>query len=266
MAEEQGREARLSISTKSGRYYLTDRIREEVNFRATCQSRGLRPPPAQKPPAPRSRVVHLPDREQWAIPPCDLENAIADRESHRRFAAIPLSLAELAFLLWATQGVRDVLHEAAILRTVPSAGCRHPLETYLAVLRVDGLEPGLYRYLPLDHALVHERDVANLPARLTAATRGQSFTGQAAVTFIWAAVPTRTEWRYAEASYKVIALDAGHVCQNLYLACAAIGAGTCAIAAYDQALVDELLGVDGSDEFGIYLAPVGKLSGVTGKE
>ena len=69
----------------------------------------------------------------------------------------------------------------------------------------------------------------------------------------------RTEWRYAEASYKVIALDAGHVCQNLYLACEAIGAGTCAIAAYNQALADELLGIDGDEEFTVYLAPVGKI-------
>ena len=83
--------------------------------------------------------------------------------------------------------------------------------------------------------------------------------GFPAVTFIWTALPERTEWRYAEASYKVIALDAGHVCQNLYLACQAVGCGTCAIAAYNQTLLDELLGVDGSDEFAVYLAPVGKL-------
>lgn len=87
----------------------------------------------------------------------------------------------------------------------------------------------------------------------------QRFAGQAAVTFIWTALPERTEWRYAEASYKVIALDAGHACQNLYLACQAVSCGTCAIAAYSQTLVDELLGVDGRDEFAVYLAPVGKL-------
>jgi hypothetical protein len=62
-----------------------------------------------------------------------------------------------------------------------------------------------------------------------------------------------------EAAYKVIALDAGHLCQNLYLACEAIGAGTCAIAAYDQDRADELLGVDGEEEFSVYLAPVGKV-------
>ncbi len=247
------------ITITTGRYYLTDRIRDVVNFWTTSQSEGLRPPPVQKPMSPGSRIVTLPNRDTWSIPPCDLQTAIANRESHRQFTAEPLSLDELAFLLWATQGVRQELHEAAVLRTVPSAGCRHPFETYLAILRVDSLENGIYRYLPLDHSLVFVKAVDTLAGHLTVATRGQSFTGQAAVTFLWSAIPERTEWRYAEASYKVIALDAGHVCQNLYLACEAIGAGTCAIAAYDQTLVDLLLGVDGDEEFCVYIAPVGKV-------
>lgn len=248
-----------TITTESGRYFLTDRIREEVNFYCTPQSEGIDPPPVQKPTQPGSRIIPLPTRQEWSIKAYDLQTAIADRESHRRFTDEHLSLDELAFLLWSTQGVRAVIHEAAVLRTVPSAGCRHPFETYLGVLRVAGLDPGLYRYLPLDHALVYERDIPNLPAYLTAACRGQAFAGQAAVTFIWTAVMARTEWRYAEASYKVIALDAGHVCQNLYLACEAIDAGTCAIAAYNQSLSDELLGVDGNEESTVYIAPVGKV-------
>jgi SagB-type dehydrogenase family enzyme len=248
-----------TITTESGRYFLTDHIRDEVNFWATEQSGGVQPPPVQKPVPPGSSIIRLANQETWAIPHCHLQSAIAGRQSHRRFTAESLSLDELAFLLWATQGVRHVIHDDAVLRTVPSAGNRHPLETYLAVLSVVGLERGIYRYLPVNHALVHERHVENLPALLTAATRGQSFTGQSAVTFIWTAIPARTEWRYAEASYKVIALDAGHACQNLYLACHAVTAGTCAIAAYDQNLSDALLGVDGDSEFTVYIAPVGKI-------
>ena len=249
-----------TITTEIGRYFLTDRIREEIDFRTTPQSRGVRPPPIQMPVPADSVIIELPDQESWGIPPCDLHTAIANRESHRQFTLEPLSLEELAFLLWATQGVREEIHEAAVLRTVPSAGCRHPFETYLAVQRVQNLTPSIYRYLPLDNAIVFVRDVENLPAHLTAATHGQRFTGQAAVTFLWTVIPERTEWRYAEASYKVIALDAGHVCQNLYLASEAIGAGTCAIAAYNQTLVDSLLGVDGDEEFCVYIAPVGKVS------
>ena len=250
---------KMQITRQSGRYFLTDRIREQVDWWGTPQALDEDPPPVQKPVPPGAEIVPLPGENDRQIAPCDLVKAIGGRESRRHYLAEPLSLAELAFLLWSTQGVRSERHDAAVLRTVPSAGCRHPLETYLAVLRVTGLTPGIYRYLPLDHALVRVSAPDDLGARLIAACRSQRFAGQAAVTFLWTAVPSRTEWRYLEASYKVIALDAGHACQNLYLACEAIGAGTCAIAAYDQDLADRLLEVDGDEEFTLYLAPVGKV-------
>ena len=250
----------LPITTTTGRYFLTDRIREEVNFRITAQSLGQAPPPVQKPIPADAHTIVLPGMENWNIPVIDLVTAIGSRKSRRNFLDDPLTLDELSLLLWATQGVRAIKHEAAVLRTVPSAGCRHPFETYLAILRVEGLEKGIYRYLPLDHSLVLENTSGDdIAARLVMATHGQRFAGEAAVTFIWTAIPARTEWRYAEAFYKVIAIDAGHVCQNLYLACEAIGAGTCAIAAYCQNLVDELIGVDGDSEMAVYLAPVGKV-------
>jgi SagB-type dehydrogenase family enzyme len=145
------------------------------------------------------------------------------------------------------------------LRTVPSAGARHAFETYLCVSNVDELQPGIYRYLPVEHELAHVVSVADLPERITTATLGQAFAGQSACTFVWTAIPYRMEWRYGLAAHRVILMDAGHLCQNLYLASAAVGAGTCAIAAYHQELMDRLLGVDGVDEFTVYLAPVGKI-------
>ena len=96
---------------------------------------------------------------------------------------------------------------------------------------------------------------------IVAASLGQPFPGKAAVTFIWTAIPYRMEWRYGIAAHKVIAIDAGHVCQNLYLAGEAIGAGTCAIAAYDQEAMDRFVRVDGTDAFVIYLAPAGRVEG-----
>lgn len=80
----------------------------------------------------------------------------------------------------------------------------------------------------------------------------------AAAFFMWTSLPYRMEWRYSIASAKIIAIDAGHVCQNLYLACEAIGCGTCGIGAYWQDLMDRFLGVDGEDEFAVYMAPVGR--------
>jgi SagB-type dehydrogenase family enzyme len=142
-------------------------------------------------------------------------------------------------------------------RTVPSGGARHPFETYLVIRRVEGLEPGLCRYLPLEHKLYFLGPLAERQALLDAAWDGRRMLEQSAVVFLWTALPYRTEWRYTIVAHKIIAQDSGHLCQNLYLACEAIGAGTCAVGAYTQAAVDALLGVDGEEEFVIYMAPVG---------
>ncbi len=166
----------------------------------------------------------------------------------------------MSFLLWATQGIREQSGAGHARRTVPSAGARHALETYLCVLGVEGLDRGFYRYLPLEHQLVVEYRDEDVAEKIAAAAFQQKWMSGAAVVFVWSAIPYRMEWRYGLAAHKVILLDAGHVCQNLYLACEAIGAGTCAVAAYDQELMDQLLRIDGKDECVIYLAAAGKVS------
>jgi SagB-type dehydrogenase family enzyme len=242
------------------REFLKDTIRQQIDFSETDQNRGVPPPPVEKPFLADADRLQLPPVGQWqGIESVDLATAIGDRQSRRAFSPNPLNLDSISFLLWATQGVREQDDDGTVLRTVPSAGNRHALETYVATLRVNGLKMGLYRYLPLEHQLLHLFDDEQMPQKLTEATLGQSFIGKAAAVFIWTSIPYRMEWRYGLAAHKVIALDAGHVCQNLYLACEAIRAGTCAVAAYHQQLMDRLVQVDGRDEFVIYLAPVGKI-------
>ncbi len=229
----------------------------------TDQSNEIPAPPVQKPYPPEARLIDLPSAEMSGLGQAPLADVIRDRESRRRFSAEPLTLEELSFLLWATQGVRRVVTQDGrrlrSYRTVPSGGGRHALETYLVANRVDGIEPGLYRYLPLQHKLRFERTDPGLAERIAQAAFEQTFIKEGAVIFIWTTIPYRAEWRYSLAAHKMIAQDSGHVCQNLYLASEAIGAGTCAIAAYHQKPLDDLIGVDGEDEFVIYLAPVGKL-------
>ncbi|MDI6723191.1 MAG: SagB/ThcOx family dehydrogenase [Methanobacterium sp.] len=240
------------------RYFLKDSIRKTINFAYTDQNQGIRPPPIEKPYSPDKPRIELPKIDWSQMYNINLVNAIGNRESRRMYSPEPLSLEELSFLLWATQGVRFISGVNAF-RTVPSAGCRHALETYLAIFNVEDVTQGIYRYLPLSHELIFEFEEEGLKEKVIKATMGQTFAGRGALTFIWSAIPYRMEWRYGLASYKEIALDAGHVGQNLYLACEAIGAGTCAIAAYDQEYLDNLLRLDGEDEFAIYIAPVGKI-------
>lgn len=241
------------------RYFLKDTIRKSINFAYTDQNKGIAPPPIEKPysiDAPRIKLPQMDSlKQKYNI---KLTEAIWRRESRRKYSKRPINLEELSFLLWATQGIRYISGPNAF-RNVPSAGCRHALETYLAMFNVEDINPGIYRYLPLSHELIFEKDEDNLKNKIIKGTMGQIFAGSGALTFIWTAIPYRMEWRYGLASYKEIALDAGHVCQNLYLASEAIGAGTCAIAAYNQEYMDQLLNLDGEDEFVIYIAPVGKL-------
>ena len=242
------------------KFFLKDTIRKMVDFSQTAQNQGLPPPPLQKPYPADAALISLARPGEWTgVGAVSVAEAIARRKSHRSFRQQLFTLDELSFLLWATQGLRKAPGESCGLRTVPSAGCRHAFETYLAIYRVRGLEPALYRYLPVEHALVETARLEHLDEEVALAAYNQGFVSRGAVTFFWTALPERMEWRYAEASYKVMALDAGHVCQNLYLACEAVGAGTCAIAAYDQEACDRLLGLDGETEFTLYLAPVGKV-------
>jgi len=243
MADQIGRE--FMLDTRYG------------NFPPSDQQQDMRPPPVALPHNDDARRIDLPPPEHLGLDPLDFHMLVTRRTSLRRYVTTPLSLAELSFLLWCTQGVkkRGELHT---LRTVPSAGARHAFETALLVNRVDGLEPGLYDYAPLEHELVHRRSSPDLGDRLAQACFGQAFVKNSAVTCIWVAVPYRMTWRYSDRGYRYLHLDAGHVCQNLYLAAEAVGGGACAVAAFDDQAMASFLDLEGEEAFVIYLAAVGK--------
>jgi len=185
---------------------------------------------------------------------------IEDRKSRRNFSSNSISIPELSFLLWSTQGIKEIgPNETFIRKMVPSGGARHTFETYLSILNVDGIEPGIYQYLPRNHEIGLLFQDPDLKQNMIQVAKGQEFVTKSAVTFIWSCIPYRGEWRYHWESHKLILLDAGHLCQNLYLSAEAIQAGTCAIGAYDQDFADKYLHLDGEEEFVIYMAPVGKI-------
>jgi len=246
-------------SIEGNRKIIKADLWEEWDNLEKDQEKKIPPPPAQKPYPEEAELIDL-------VPPADLTvgrmpliEAIKRRRSHRQFTTDPLTLEELSFLLWATQGVsRNIRDGKRVLRTVPSAGARHPFETYLLVNRVSGLQPGLYRYLSMEHKLCLQNADESLKESVHEATYEQYVLGSAVV-FIWTVIPYRSEWRYSLLAHKAIAQDSGHVCQNLYLACESIGAGTCALGAFNQTKMDAILGVDGDEEFTFYVAPVGRI-------
>ena len=75
-----------------------------------------------------------------------VEEAISKRRSMRDYSEQPLTLRELSQILWAAQGITDPGRK---LRSAPSAGATYPIEIYIVtgVNGVEGLEPGVYRYV-----------------------------------------------------------------------------------------------------------------------
>jgi SagB-type dehydrogenase family enzyme len=249
--------------------FITDSESLPEEEQKSDQQKGVPTPPVQKPVPDCARIIDLIPFENLTLGSESFRSVMDHRRSRRRFLNEPLSLEELSFLLYATQGVQRIINDPrhgnprSTLRPSPSGGARHPFETYTFVNRVTGLDPGIYRYLPLDHKLVFVYNDEHLPMRLNEGCCDQEFVGGSAVVFIWSTLPYRMEWRYLPRfSAKIIAQDSGHLCQNLYLAAESIGCGTCAIGAYVQEIMDEIIQVDGQDEFTMYVAPVGRIKPV----
>lgn len=229
---------------------------DEKDVHPTDQQERLPMPPMEV--RRGGEIIELPERD---VSP--LGAMLENRYSLRSYGGGPLTLEELSFLLWAAQGVKAV-NQYRTLRTAPSGGARHPLELYAFVNNVAGLAPGAYHYLALEDKLERLGCRANQADQLTFALAGQEFAGHAPVCLVWTAVPYRSEWRYGSHGHKDILLDAGHSCQNVYLACEELGLGCCALAAYDQAAMDELLGLSSEvtdsreAEFTVYACCAGR--------
>ena len=225
------------------------------------QSQGLTQPPLELEYAHKMKSYELPNPTKLEISELNLKQAIENRKSRRTYSEVPLSLSELSWLLWSTQGVKEIRQQVATLRTVPSAGARHAFETFLLINNVRDLEPGVYRYVATDHKLVEYIIEEGIADKIVEAAYDQKMVKNNAVTFIWIADVYRMTWRYVERGYRYLHIDVGHVCQNLYLAAENIGAGVCAIAAFHDDIFNKLLYLDGEEQFVIYLASVGKKKG-----
>jgi len=227
------------------------------------QSRGVIHPPHGKPIT--GELITLPKFEDMVND--SYVNLLEIRRSERFFKKENLTGGQLAFLLWSAQGIQGYRGEndAAVLKPAPSGGARHPFEMYAAVSGVDGLKEGLYRYAPTENigkkiaAVEYLNELPNHKNSISAMLAGQKWASRAPVVLFLSCVPYRGEWRYAQAAHRVMLIDLGHVGQNIMLSAAALGLGSCCIAAYDQELCDEAFGFDGENEYIVYAAAIGKV-------
>lgn len=204
----------------------------------------------------------------------DFLTIVGRRRTVRSFGATPLTLLELSRLLWASAGVTASFitpQGQDFYRATPTTGALYPIETYVVVNKVEGLEPGLYHYRVAGPDML-ERPIAegshslellragDLRAEISAAAMDQGLCGKAGATFVYTAVFARSEWKFRERSFRYFYLDAGHMAAQVSLAAVAQGLGSCQIAAFYDKELDALVGVDGSTEASLYLTAVGRPS------
>jgi SagB-type dehydrogenase family enzyme len=179
-----------------------------------------------------------------------VEEALLKRRSVRSYKKEKLTLNELSQLLWSAQGITAQWGG----RTCPSAGATYPLEIYIAVGEVSGLESGVYHYLPEEHAIekVLNKDVRK---ELTEAAWSQEYILSAPLNIIIAADYKRTTRRYGERGIRYVHYEVGHCGQNIHLQCEALGLGTVVIGAFSDEKVKKILNIKEEPQ---YIMPVGR--------
>jgi len=188
-----------------------------------------------------------------------VERALATRRSQRSLAGDALTLAQLSQLLWSGQGVTQTDPDPQRnLRTAPSAGARYPLELYAVVGAVEGLDPGLYRYVPAGHALATVAQ-GDLRAALSEAALSQAAIQAAPVALVFAAVIERTAARYGERAERYVHIEVGAAAENIHLQVESLGLGTVFMGAFRDDAVKSVLDLPPEQVvFGIM--PVGRIA------
>ena len=208
---------------------------------------------------PPAEVMHTPDENLLPLPRSaanGFDQLLSRRATCRNFDAqklLPLALfAQLMQRVFSAQANVRVTPDTAFLKkTSPSGGGLHPMEAYLVVQHVDGLAPGLYHYHALDHAL-RPLPPPVLPLRdfiLQAVAQQEWFADAHALVLL---VPRfdRTFWKYRShaKAYRVIALEAGHLSQTLYLSATEAGLGAFITGAINEVQLEQAFGLDHSHQ------------------
>jgi SagB-type dehydrogenase family enzyme len=197
-----------------------------------------------------SEVVKLPPPRKNSD--VSIEEAIERRRSVREYTGEAIGLGDLSQILWAAQGITGV----GGVRAAPSAGATYPLEVYAVVARVSGVAAGIYKYQPAGHALLMTHE-GNVFEKLATACLGQGCVRDAAAVIVLAAVHERTTKAYGKRGIRYVDNEVGHVAENVHLQAVALGLGTVAVGAFNDAAVEMALRL-GPEEKAMYLVPVGK--------
>jgi SagB-type dehydrogenase family enzyme len=203
---------------------------------------------------PQADKISLP--RTWALIEEHLTPLLQNRRSLRKYSSEPINLEHLAFMLWASQGITGQAGKY-LFRTAPSGGALYPVETYISVHSIEGLDAGLYHF-DAEHFTLDRLTEQDLTEAVAQACLDQKFMAQAPVTFLWTGVFRRAMSKYGDRGMRYILLDAGHICQNLLLAAEAVGCGGCPVGAFYDNELNQLLQIDGEEESILYAASLGR--------
>lgn len=236
--------------------YNSDTVRIEADER-----KKLEQPPYEK--RYEGKAIELTKNFENMVKRDSVRELLDERCSTRDYLDMPLTMDELSYILWYTYGVKAVLgtKRKATLRTVPSAGARHSIETYLIINNVETLQGGLYHYNGINHTITMIKPLLNSYKEASKVACDQEFIEGAAVVFMWTCTPYRMEWRYPDVAIKYALIDVGHLCENLYIGAASLACGVCGIGAYYQDYADQLIGINthkDNSEVTVYMAALGK--------
>ena len=220
---------------------------------SACNGQASDDPVSAGTPHPLPESPHL----TYALPSPDtdggisVEEALSNRRSRRDFQDEALTPAQVSQVLWAAYGITS----DGGLRTAPSAGALYPLEVYIIVGNVEGMEPGAYRYIPDEHKIemVVEGDIRE---PLSEAALGQGMIREAPASVFYSAVFERTTGRYGQRGANYVYIETGHSAQNVYLQAESLGLGACAVGALTDGRIRELLCLPDEEE-PLYLVPFG---------
>ncbi len=180
-----------------------------------------------------------------------VEQALLARRSVRTYTNEPLTLADIAQLVWSAQGITS----ARGFRTSPSAGALYPLELYVAAGRVKDLPPAIYNYKPGQHALIKIIS-GDKRAELSHAALRQGAIKRAPVVLLFNAVYERITGKYGQRGIRYVHMEVGHAAQNVCLQALALGLQTVVIGAFRDPEVKKIAQMP-AEEKPLYLVPVG---------
>lgn len=187
---------------------------------------------------PRFPIVNLPSVNKEG----EFETLLSLRESCRVFSDNPVKLEEISKILGSCKIV-DNLREPE-KRTYPSGGARFPVELYLASFNVEDLKKGIYHYNFKRNVLevLLEQDLTSKKRNIIS-----PYLENPAASIIFTSVIARSEVKYGPRAYVYSLIESGHMGQNIHLACAEIGLGSCSVSGFVDETVRELLDLTESE-------------------